>query len=182
MSRKNALISALLNDAGAIVFTVGEDAGSFTVNPAEHSEELRNRAMVHGYVQKISDAAAIAKSELTGNAKKDAKTKFAAMQSVAERLASGEWSKRSGDGSGPVAGIIYLAFEEWVNNSATAAKKPAPSSEAIRARYDAMSRSEQLDLRNVEAIATIIARIKSERGSKSVSTIDADSLLGELLG
>lgn len=180
MARKNALIS-VAHDNAALTFTVGE-AGSFVIDTAELSDDIRMRALLHGIVQKVSDAAAIAKADLPKDPKKAAAAKFEAMKSVADRLTApdGEWSKRSGDGSGPVQGVIYRAFEEWVETMAKAAKKPVPASDAIRARYDAMDRAGQLALRNVPAIAEIIERIKSERGGKAVNSVDTDSLLGDL--
>lgn len=178
MPRKNALIVVSVAENGALTFTVG-DAGSFTVDPTTLTEDIIRRAMLHGLIQKVSDAAAIAKSELTGDAQKDAKTKFEAMRSVANRLGEGEWSKRSGDGSGPVAGVIYRAFEEWVLASAKVKKVAAPTAEAIRTVYDSKDRAGQLALRNVPEIATIIERIKSERGSK-VETVDTSALLADL--
>lgn len=180
MARKNALITVSADDNGILTFTVGEGAGSFTLNPAELADDVRSRAETHGLIQKISDAAAIAKSELSGDAVKDAATKFAAMSSVAERLRSGEWSKRSGDGSGPVAGIIYRAFAEWATAMATKSKKDVPTDEKLRAVYDAKSRADQLALRNVPAIAKIIERIKSERPAKDTAAVDTSALLGEL--
>jgi hypothetical protein len=180
MPRKNALITVSADDNNVLTFTVG-NVGSFTLNPADAPEALRTRAMLHGFVQKVSDAAAIAKADLPKDPTEAAKTKFEAMQSVANRLVgeNAEWSKRSGDGSGPVAGIIFRAFEEWVGDMATKAKKPTPDAAAIRAKYDALDRAGQLALRNVPAIAKIIERIKSERGSKA-ETVDTGSLLGEL--
>lgn len=176
MAKKNALIS-VSNENGTLTFNVGE-AGSFTVDTASLPAEITARAMLHGLVQKISDAAAIAKSELTGNAKKDAATKLAAMTAVRDRLVAGDWSKRNGDGSGPVAGLIFRAFEQWVTDRATAAKKPVPDSDKLREVYDAKTRAEQLALRNVPEIAVIIDRMKSERGA--TVNVDTDGLLGEL--
>lgn len=177
MSRKNSVI-AVSSEGTVLTFTVG-GSHSFTIDTAALSDEIRSSALNHGIVQKISDAAAMPKADLTGDAKKDAKTKFEAMRSVAERLQSGDWSKRSGDGSGPVAGIIFRAFEQWVNDMAAKSKKPAPDHDAIRARYDAMDRAGQLALRNVPAIATIIEKLKSERGS-TAAPVDTSALLGEL--
>lgn len=180
MARKNALISVVHND-GTLTFTVG-DAGAIEINTAALAENIRNTALLHGLVQKVSDAAAMPKSEFKG--KMDAEVagmKFAAMKSVADRLTgeSPEWSKRSGDGSGPVAGIIYRAFEEWVLASAKAKKAKAPTADAIRAVYDAKDRAGQLALRNVPEIATIMERLRSERGTKA-SDVDTSALLGEL--
>ena len=53
MPRKNALIAATLGENNILTFTVG-DAGSFAVDVPALSEELRNRAMLHGIIQKIS--------------------------------------------------------------------------------------------------------------------------------
>lgn len=179
MARKNALISVTHENA-VLTFTVGE-AGTFAIDTSALAEEIRTRAMLHGLVQKVSDAAAIAKADLPTDANEAAMAKFNAMQSVADRLTAEvpEWSKRSGDSSGPVAGVIYLAFAEWVGDVAAKKKSPVPAAEAIRALYDARSRADQLALRNVPAIGKIIERIKSERGSRA-ETIDTSSLLGEL--
>lgn len=180
MSRKNSVISvAFAAETSTLSFTVG-NAGSFDLVIPDLGEEIRMKAVVHGLVQKVSDAAAMPKSELTGDADKDAVTKFEAMKSVAERLVSGEWSKRSGDGSGPVSGLIFRAFSEWVSNRAKKAKKDAPSDEQIRAVYDAKSRSDQLALRTVPEIAAIIERLKSERGAKSTTSVNTDELLSDL--
>lgn len=176
--RKNSLINVVRAENGTLTFTVGE-AGSFDVNPAILADEIRERAMLHGIVQKISDAAAISKADLSGNPETDAKTKLEAMSAVAARLAEGEWSKRSGDGSGPVQGVIYRAFEEFALAKAKKAKKEL-TPEQVRAVYDAKSRADQLALRTVPEIAAIIERLKSERGAKAAKAIDTDALLNDL--
>jgi hypothetical protein len=178
MARKNALVAITRDENGTLTFTVG-NAGSFTLTPATLTDEIRNHAMAHGLVQKVSDAAAMPKDELAGKSDDEiASLKFNAMQSVAERIANGEWSKRSGDGSGPVAGIIYRAFERWVGEIAKKAKKDAPSTDAIRAKYDAMSRGEQLALRNVPAIGKIMDELRADKGSKS--EVDTSALLADI--
>lgn len=174
---KKSIISTEV-EGTAISFNV-EGAGSFFIDYTNLTEELRTRALVHGIVQKISDAAAMPKADLPSDPIEAAKTKLEAMQSVADRLIAGDWSKRNGEGGGPVAGVIFRAFAEWVEARAKAAKKPAPTAEAIRAVYDAKTKSEQLALRSVPEIAAIIERIKSERGGAAVK-VDADSLLDEL--
>jgi hypothetical protein len=180
MARKNALITVAL-DGSALTFAVGS-AGSFTIDTASLNDDIRNRALAHGIVQKVSDAAAMPKSEFKGkSADEIAAMKFNAMKAVADRLTGddADWSKRSGDGSGPVAGIIYRAFEQWVLDTAKAKKvKTPPTSEAIRAKYDAMDRAGQLALRNVPEIATIMERLRAERGPKA--NVDTTALLGEL--
>lgn len=178
MAKKNSIITVDVMESGVLRFVV-DGAGDFTVETFNLSEEIRRRAMDHGLVQKISDAAAIAKADLPADATEAAKVKFEAMKAVADRLAEGDWSKRSGDGSSPVAGVIFRAFVEFVTNAAKAKKRPAPSEAEIRAVYDGKDRAGQLALRNVPEIATIIERLKSERGA-GAAKVDASALLGEL--
>ena len=173
---KKSIISHVVAD-GVLTFTV-DGAGTFSVPMATLSDDIRDRALVHGLVQKISDAAAISKSELPADATEAANVKMSAMQSVAERIVDGDWSKRSGDGTGPVAGIIYRAFEEWALALAAKGKKTVTSA-AIRAVYDAKDRAEQLALRNVPEISTIIERMKSERGT-GATAVDTAALLADL--
>lgn len=178
MAKKNSIIIVDVLESGALRFMV-QSAGDFTVETFNLSEEIRRRAMEHGLVQKVSDAAAIAKADLPADPAEAAKVKFEAMKAVADRLAEGDWSKRSGDGSGPVAGIIFRAFAEFVANAAKAKKRLAPTEAEIRAVYDAKDRAGQLALRNVPEIAAIIERMKSERGG-AAAKVDASALLGEL--
>lgn len=165
---------------GVLLFTVGE-AGTIEIVVSDLSDVISETARIHGLVQKVSDAAAMPKDELSGDPKKDAVTKLDAMREVAERLTSDEpsWNARAGDGAGPVQGLIYRAFVEWAQSMAKAAKKTV-SDEALKARYDAMERKEKLALRNVPAIATIIERLKSERPAKAADAVDTDALLGDL--
>lgn len=177
MAKKNSIITVDATETG-LTFVV-DGAGEFTLTFASLTDDLRQKALIHGLTQKVSDAAAIAKAELPADATEAAKVKFEAMRAVADRLAEGDWSKRAGDGSGPVAGVIFRAFVEFVTNAAKAKKRPAPSEAEIRAVYDAKDRAGQLALRNVPEIAAIIERIKSERGAGAVK-VDASALLGEL--
>lgn len=177
MAKKNSVISVEF-DNGNLRLAIA-DVGEISLALASLSDDIREKALVHGLTQKVSDAAAIAKADLPADATEAAKVKFEAMKAVADRLAEGDWSKRSGDGAGPVAGVIFRAFVEFVTNAAKAKKRPAPSEAEIRAVYDAKDRAGQLALRNVPEIAAIIERIKSERGA-SAAKVDASALLGEL--
>lgn len=169
--RKGSLISCAISNGALSFSVVGVDA-PIVVDTKNLSADIVETAMLHGLKQKISDAAALEKGAT-------AEEKHAEMLAVANRLMDGEWSKRSGDGSGPVAGVIYLAFARWIAETAIERKKTAPSQEAIRAKYDSYDRSEQLALRSIPRVATIIEEIKLSRGS-AASSVDADALLGDL--
>jgi hypothetical protein len=178
MAKKNSILSTIVNDdATSILFKVA-GAGEITLDVAALSAEVRNRAMLHGLIQKVSDAAAIPKSDLTGDAATDAATKFNAMQAVANRLLDGDWAKRSGDGSGPVAGIIYRAFRQYVVEMAAEKNADAPAEEQTRAVYDARDRAGQLALRTIPRIAEIIETLKAS--TPASNKIDTSALLGEL--
>ena len=178
MGKKNSIITYVVSDDNRNVDFMVEGAGTFTLPVSQLSNEVRDRAMFHGLVQKVSDAAAMPKADLPADPIEAAKVKFAAMKAVADRLIEGDWSKRSGDGSGPVAGVIYRAFEQWAMEKAAKAKKTI-TAEQVRAIYDAKTRAEQLALRSVEEIAAIIEQIKAERGAGK-SSVDAGALLDEL--
>lgn len=175
MARKNSIISSVC-EGDTLTFAV-EGAGEFSIKLSELSDDIRNEALVHGLRQKVSDGAAIPRDQLPNNPVEAARLKFSAMSEIADRLRNGEWSARRGDGSAPVAGIIYRAFEEWAKANA-AERGITLTSEQVRAYYDARDRAAQLNLRNVPEIADIIARMKAERGG--ASSVDADAILADL--
>lgn len=85
----------------SIMFSV-KGAGNLILNTREVSEANRNRAMLHGMVQRISDAAAMARDSKTG-ASATPQEKFEAMRRLVEHYqsGSGEWSPaRSVEGVG----------------------------------------------------------------------------------
>lgn len=177
MARKNAVVTYVRNEDGTLTFNAGEQ--SFSMNPAELSEEVNLKARDYGLTHKVTLGAAIAKEDLPTDPVEAAAAKFAGMKAVADRIVAGEWSMR-GQGGGQASGVIYRAFEEYA--LAQAAKKgvEAPAVERIREVYDAKTRAEQLALRNVPAIGKIIERLKSEGGSKASTSVDTGALLGEL--
>lgn len=176
MARKNAVVTATRNEDGTFLFAAGGQ--SFSINPAELSEEVRAKALEYGLVHKVTLGAAIAKADLPADPAEAAAAKFNGMKAVADRVIGGEWSKR-GEGTGQPTGVIFQAFAEWATAMATKKGAEAPSNDKLREVYDKKTRAEQLALRNVPAIAKIIERIKSEAGSKATA-VDTNELLGEL--
>lgn len=172
MARKNSVVSVSIADnLDTITFAV-EGQKPIVLIVADLNSEVTQRAMVHGLVQKISDAAALPKNDDGTPASPE--DKYNAMLATAERLQSGEWNKR-GETTGESApsGLIRRAVIEWaVANGRTEAK-------AI-AFYEAKDRAGQLALRKVPEIAAIMERIKAERGASKASTINADDLLAEI--
>lgn len=170
MAKKNAIVSVeIRDDLTNVLFTVA-GVDNFDINVTELSKELLQRAAIHGIVQKISDAAALGKDA-------SPEDKFHAMRSVAARLIEGDWNKSrgGGEGSGSPSGLIFRAFYQFAKDRAAKAKKPEPSQDAVRALYDSKSRAEQLALRAIPEIATIMESMRAKK-----STVDTDGLLGEL--
>jgi hypothetical protein len=165
MAKKNAIVSTVVED-GLITFHV-EGQPVLPLSIAQLSDEVRNRALIHGLVQKVSDAAALGKDATPAD-------KHAAMAAVVYRLNSGDWNKRGeSDGSTAPAGIIRRAFVEF----AVAAGKPETDANAY---YEGLDRKAQLALRNIPEIADIINRIKSERGANASAKVDTNALLAEI--
>jgi hypothetical protein len=64
---------------------------TYTVPAITATDPTADTALIHGYTQKIGDAAAIPKNETTGKSATDAE-KRAAMQEIVDRLLDGEWN------------------------------------------------------------------------------------------
>jgi hypothetical protein len=93
MNERKKVVTHELVD-GNIVFTV-LGAGSFTFDPSKCTEETEASALVHGYVQKISDKAAIQRDPKTGRSATPG-DKFKRMKELADWLqGGGTWTMRA---------------------------------------------------------------------------------------
>lgn len=133
-------------------------AGSFTFNPSAAHADCRARAEVHGWVQRISDAAAISRTDKDGGiipAADLARMKYEAMEALRDHYESGtaEWSRVAS--AGPKGGYLFEALCRVYGH------KLAPSD--IRAWLDGLSEKEQSALRDDDTIAPVIRAIKAER-------------------
>ena len=112
MSKANATIAITHNADGGIVFTV-KDAGSFTFRPGEASKACQRRAMVHGFIQRISDGAALSKVD---GVSAPAGDKLAAMQAIADHYATGtdDWNlaRKAGGGRTFNVGAVVMGLIE----------------------------------------------------------------------
>ncbi len=169
MARKNAIVSVETTEQ-SIAFVV-DGVGTIDIDLASLASEVTSRAIIHGIVQKVSDAAALGKDATPSD-------KFQAMKAVADRLIAGNWNKPAGETGAPVQGLIWMAYREVMQSLAAKAKKTV-SDDDLRAKYDAKSRADQLALRTNPEIAKVIERIKSERQTNN-TVIDTDALLAEL--
>ncbi len=107
--KRNSVVTSELLESGMIQFTV-RDAGQFLFNPSKAHESLRDRAEVHGWIQRISDAAAMSRDEATGKPATPAE-KLARMLALKEHYESGTetWNRAGGAGTGQ--SIVILAVQ-----------------------------------------------------------------------
>lgn len=176
MKRKsNSVVTHDVSTAGlhpVITFNV-LGAGTFALDMAKISDTVRDRAAVHGMVQRISDAAALSRTDKEGNiipAAELAQAKYEAMIALRDHYESGtaEWSRVAT--AGPKGGYLFEALCRVYGH------KLAPSD--IRAWLDGLSDAEQAALRDDDTIAPVIREIKAARAP--VDRPNAKVLLADL--
>ena len=168
----STIVSAVTE--GVLVITVAGH-GVIKLNPADYSDGIREMAMLHGFKQKIVDAAALSRNEATG-ASATAADKFQAMRDVEHQLLSGDWNRRATGGDGTAtAGLLIAALVRVTGNDLA----------TVRATVDAWSGEQQAAMRADPAVAPIIATIKAERAATKPTVgpkVDVGGLLEGLMG
>lgn len=114
------------------------------------------KAVGHGLVQKLGDAAAGAES--TDDA-------FEAILEVATRFQKGDWTKaREGGGSAKGASELVTALTEYMQSQAADEEAKAKiTKDTVRDLLGNVSPAEKNALRKVPEVAAIIERLKAER-------------------
>ncbi len=191
--KSNTVVTHELVGNSAIKFTVGTSEFLFTL--PERGTANHDAAAIHGFVQKISDRAAIGRDPETG-ASASPEEKFAAMKECAERLmAGGPWNAVA-TGTGSAGGLLYRAMralypnawtdrttfaayleEKAISETAKTGGFKDPVSGRVRP-YTAHDVSK--GLMAVKRVSKEIERIRVEEG-KSVA-INAADMLQELEG
>ena len=167
---------------GQLVRFSVKGAGELTLDVAKVHAANRARAEMHGFVQRISDAAAMARDSKTG-ASATPQQKFDAMQRLVEHYMSGaeEWSPaRSVDGVGrpksenPSARLLRVALKLF-NPSKDEAVIAQFVKERNAAQITALLLSEQLK----EAVELAREQLASE-DAKMAEGVNAEELLSGL--
>lgn len=156
--KRKMLKDPLISESGELQVRldfVNGETRIVTLNPA-----LLEKFALHGAEQKLGD-------EIAGL--DDVEDCVMAIDELMDRLDKGEWSiKRESNG---MAGSSVLAK--------ALVEKSGKSIVAIKEFLKSKTQAEKVALRNNAAIAPIIARLEAAKVKKP-STIDTDSLLGEL--
>jgi hypothetical protein len=179
----NSVVTHRLTEDGKIAFSV-VGAGEFVFDPAGCSDDTERSAALHGYVQKISDKAAIGRDPETG-ASATPEEKFAAMKECAERLQNGGlWNAVRESGTGAEGGILFQAMrrlypQAWATKAAFAEYlEGKAASESERLKKAVTVANVRNGLLSVRKIASVIETIRAEAG-KGVK-VDAAGMLQEL--
>lgn len=152
----------------SIIFKV-VGAGQTTLDLRNISQSNKNRAMIHGFIQRISDAAAISRNPSTGLPASPA-DKLTAMDEVVQHYASGteEWSRKRTGGVGADSGLLLEALTRMY---------PGKAREALQAWLKQRTPAERAGLMAEERVKATIDQIRMERAPKDV---DAGALLAGL--
>lgn len=151
--------------------------GDFTFDPDKVSAENRARAMIHGFEQRVRDAAALSVDRDTGKSA-TAQAKFDAAKRIADHLMSGatEWNIKPAATGGLDAGLVIMAIMRVF-------KKTLDEAETVIATTmskKGIERAAALKLwANSKQVAAAMLEIKTERLN---TTEDADDLLDEIMG
>ena len=151
--------------------------GDFTFDPDKVSAENRARAMVHGFEQRVRDAAALSVDRDTGKSA-TAQAKFDAAKRIADHLMSGatEWNLKPAATGGLDAGLVIMAIMRVFRKSLDEAETVIATTMSKKG----IERTAALKLwANSKQVAAAMLEIKTERLS---TTEDADDLLDEIMG
>ena len=178
--KANAIVIHEIKEDGSILFAV-RDAGVFTFTPSKCSAAIVDRAALHGFVQRISDGAAISRDPETGVAA-TAGDKLARMQRIAEHMESGtdNWNLVVASGGQTEGGLVVLAMvRAGLGTNVDEANEKVARLMAKRT----IERAAALAVwANTTQVAEALAAIRAERAAKKAAeaNVDADDLLAEM--
>jgi hypothetical protein len=164
-AKSNSVITHQVSE-NKIIFTVAGVA-SLELDLNSVTEAIAKRAMIHGLIQRISDAAAIPRNTETGLSA-TATEKYEAMKELVDHYNSGaeEWriTKASGERKESAGGLLKQCLVKMY---------PEKSLERIEEYLKGLSRKDKLALLHSPKVAKVADEIRA----KGVSNVDAEELL-----
>jgi hypothetical protein len=165
--RPTIMVGTSDTNQNALVFDV-DGVGKMVFDAANTAEDIRHRAMMHGFEQKIRDAAAIAYKQGDGTFKRPtAKQKYDAMRDVIETLNNGDWNKKR-EGGGDVGLLLEALIRLY----------PKRTPDDLRVWLAGKDDKAKATLRRLDRIATLMAEIRAERNPDAVTA--AEDILTDL--
>lgn len=159
------VISKEVDETG-VTFTV-KDQGKLRVSFSNLSRAVKDRALAHGIVQRVVDAAALSRDGTSGKSATP-QQKYLAMKEIVDHLMSGteNWTLAREQES-PFVSLLTICLMEVY---------PERSEEQIREWVKKRSAAERKAMLASSKIKPIAERIESEK----LSHIDAEELLSDL--
>jgi hypothetical protein len=170
--RANSVVSVAIN-GGSMVFSV-LGMPDLILNTEKLHSDIRERAMFHGFKQRVSDAAAIPADMQTGKPASPSE-KWEAMKAIVDHLNSGasEWNIKRAEGGFGGVGIVLQAVANLKKTTVEALEKQLA---VIAAREGVELPQVVKRLGGSAAVIREVARLKAERAG-----VDSDELLDELM-
>ena len=173
-AKANSVVTTRLDEDGFLIISV-IGSGEIRFDMDKASVVNRARAEVHGWTQRLVDAAAMSRDAETGKPASPA-DKYEAIKELAEYYMNGaeEWARRGAGGGGQsitlqaiarVKAITYAQAEEFVGRYA-------------QAHYKGDTKSTLAFLRSGATVGAMILTIRAERQPAPV--LDADKALDEV--
>lgn len=169
-AKRNSIVTHEVREDGQVIVIKVKGADEVVFDRRKASRECDSHAAVHGWIQRLSDAAALDKGST-------AEQKHAAIQALADYYASGttEW-KRKAVGGGAARFDTGLAIQAMCNVLTNGDLDKAERLVERTMEKRGVGREEALKIwAGTEQIAAEMARIKASRATK----VDADTLLEE---
>lgn len=174
-AKANSTVTSKTSEDGSAIIFGAVGAGTVTLTLSKLSEAVRNRAMVHGLIQRVSDRAAKGRDATTG-LPATPEVKLAAMAALVAHYESGtdDWSPAVASGPRPLDMTIIRAVMEAIGKDedfvrAYIAKK-AEDGKVTPAAYLA-------HLATGKTVAPIVDRMRA-----ASLTSDAEDDLAEMMG
>lgn len=153
--------------AGNVITFHVKQAGDIVFDMDSVSVENRERAAIHGFIQRISDGAAMSRDPVSGKPATPAE-KMARMSAIADHYQSGstDWSMRR-EGTGVEGGLLFRALTRLY---------PDKSADDLRAFIEGVSAKERAAL----MVSPQIKPIVDELRSAAVGEVDVEDILAKL--
>lgn len=160
-AKSNSVITH--NVVGSLITFTVLGVGKIPFDTGNASSDCGRHAMIHGFIQRISDAAAISRDPETGEPATP-QDKFDAMKRLVDHYESGtsEWSRKPIAGEGQKGGLLFKALCQM---------SPSKAPEEIRAWMDGKTKAQLATIRASERVAVVIASLRPASGDVDMSEI-----------
>jgi hypothetical protein len=183
--KANSIITHVLSeDKCVITFTVKDAEGAgrpgrFTFDVTGVHPDMQHMAAIHGFIQRISDGAAMSRNKETGRSATPGE-KMARMQAIADHYASGadQWTMNKGTGEGRSQGpnIVVRAL------AAIQGVSVAEALASVKEKAEKGRVTTKAYLKRLGMARAIVDKVAELRAQEAVVAEDGDEMLADLLG